>query len=68
MDSLKAGWRGSEFWLALAVVLTGAAAVGLGYPWPGMVGASIASLGYGLARGLSKASFAQRGGSASKVV
>jgi hypothetical protein len=68
MDSLKSGWRGSEFWLALAVVTLGGVAVYKGYAWAGMGGASVASLGYGLARGLSKASFAQRGGSASRVV
>jgi hypothetical protein len=68
MDSLKQGWRGSEFWLALAVIVAGVVAIFLGYAWPGMVGASVASLGYGLSRGLSKASFAQRGGSASRVV
>lgn len=68
IDSLKAGWRGTEFWVALSVVALGALALFLGYAWPGMVGASLASVGYGLSRGLSKASYAQRGGSVSRTV
>jgi hypothetical protein len=68
IDSLKSGWRGSEFWLALSVVVLGAVALGLGHAWAGLIGASVSTLGYGLSRGLSKASYAQRGGSASKVI
>jgi hypothetical protein len=68
MDSLKHGWRGSEFWLAAVVVLAGVTFAGLGHPWPGLTCASVASVGYGLSRGLSKASYAQRGGSQTRVV
>jgi hypothetical protein len=68
MDSLKAGWRGTEFAVAVAVVVLGAVAVARGYAWPGMIGAGIASLGYGLSRGLTKAAYTQRGGSASRTI
>jgi hypothetical protein len=68
VDSLKVGWQGSEFWLCVAVVALGAVAVALGHPWPGMVGASVSALGYGLSRGLSKAAFSSRGGSSTRVI
>lgn len=69
MDSLKKGWRSTEFALTALVVAAGLALSALGQPWPGLVGAAIATTGYGVARGLSKAAYvSHRGGSQTRVI
>lgn len=68
VDSLKAGWRSTEFWIATGVALAGIGFAVAGFPWPGLVAAALASSGYGIGRGVTKAAFTQRGGSMSKQV
>jgi hypothetical protein len=55
---LKAGWKSSEFWLALVVIVGGAiASVYHSEPWAkvcGIIAAAIATGGYSISRGMAK--------------